>query len=140
MHRGADPAARTLLRAILAAAALAGCGGDAPAMQIAFDNRALLDRTAFLAIYFYDATQSCTTIRATTPRPVSILGPYRADLDAEGRSRGVVFRLDEVPVGSYTVFVDAIDLEGGNVGSGCAPGQQVFDREVSGIRINVSDG
>lgn len=137
MHRGADPAARSLLGAAVLVALAAGCG--VPRMQIAFEGQALLDRASFLAIYFYGPNETCAAIRATLPRPVSILGPFQADLDAEGRSRGVVLRFDEVPAGEYTVFVDAIDSAGANVGTGCAPQQQVFDREVSGIRITISE-
>ena len=33
---------------------------------------------------------------------------------------------------------DAVDENGGNVGTGCAPGQQVLEKELSQIRVVVS--
>jgi len=108
-------------------------------MELEFTSQALFADAALLAIYFYGEDQSCEQIRASQPRPTSILGPYRANLDDAGRQSGIVFRVDAVPVGTYTVFVDALDLNGGLVGTGCSPGQRVLERDVAAIKVTIQD-
>jgi len=100
-------------------------------------SQALFEDAALLAIYFYGADANCETLRNTMPRPTSVLGPFRADLDEAGRTSGILFRQDAVPVGTYVVFVDALDVNGGLVGTGCSPGQRVLEREVASIKVLV---
>lgn len=141
MHRDRSAPAHVLL---VAAALLAACGtekaGTTPSIGIEFSEQALLDRASVVAIYFYQAGTACADLRAAVPRPQSVLGPYQAALDDQGRERGIVFSINEVPAGEYVVFVDALDANGANVGSGCAAGQRIFDRQVSRIRVVISDG
>lgn len=133
MHRSACLAVALVLT-------LAGCGGEAavPDMAIAFESKALLADADRVAIYFYPGASDCTMLRQTLPRPRSLHGPYAASLDDAGRESGILFRLEEIPVGTYVVFVDALRMNGENVGSGCAAGQQVFDQQISPIRIVIS--
>ena len=140
MHRGHHLAPRLLLTAV-ASLGLFGCGGPEAreGMQIHFQSQALLADAQLVAIYFYEPERVCAELRTTQPRPPSILGPYQAALDDAGRRAGISFKLNEVPVGEYVVFVDALDGHGRNVGTGCAPGQQVFDRQLSGIRVVISE-
>jgi hypothetical protein len=117
-----------------------GCGGGEPQrkMVIEFERQELLADATQIAVYFYTGAITCDEIRASIPHPPSVLGPFLADLDEQGRTEGTTFRLDAVPADTYVVFVDAIDASGTIVGSGCAPGQQVFDRAVSRIRVKIS--
>ncbi len=116
---------------------LAGCGDEPPPMELRFSNQALLEDASLLAIYFYESNRTCAEVRAQVPRPQSLLGPYQANLDDQGRQEGVVFRLDEVPVGTYLVFVDALDANGAQVGVGCSPGQQIFEKQRTPIRVEI---
>jgi hypothetical protein len=133
MRRGAGAAAHAIL-----IAALAGCGG-AEGISIEFSSRALLDRAANVFVYFYSAETPCQLVRQTVPRPPSLLGPFTAPVTPEGKTRGISFTLNTIPVGTYVVFVDALDENGGNVGTGCAPGQEVLEKELSQIRVVVSE-
>ncbi len=119
-----------------------GCGNAAtgPNIGIEFAEQALLAQAELVVIYFYDARTPCADIRSTMPRPPSVLGPYQARLNEEGRERGITFRINDVPAGQYVVFVDALDINGGNVGTGCTAGQRIFDRQISKIRVVVSGG
>ncbi len=135
---------RSTSRAVVIAAllSLSACGGPpegTPGFVIEMQSQRLLSEASLLAIYFYDEAQSCESVRATMPRPTSVLGPFRADLDDAGRDSGIIFRQDAVPVGTYLVFVDALDVNGALVGTGCSPGQRVNEREVSAIRVSVQD-
>lgn len=125
---------------IAASAGVSSCGGEGarPKMAIEFERKELLAEATQIAIYFYTGEITCEAIRASLPHPPSVLGPYVADIDEEGRTQGISFPLDGVPVDTYVVFVDAIDASGTVVGSGCAPGQQVFEGEVSRIRVKIS--
>jgi hypothetical protein len=119
-----------------------GCGGTeevTPQFRIEMGSQRLLSEAALLAIYFYGAEQSCGGVRATTPRPTSVLGPFRADLTDAGRTAGIVFRQDAVPVGTYLIFVDALDANGALVGTGCSPNQQVLNQQVAAIQVTVQD-
>ncbi len=140
MRRSAGPAAHAIL--ILAAALLASCGPEPElgGIQIRFSSRALLERSANVFVYFYGPEIPCSLVRQTVPRPPSILGPFMAPVTPEGRERGISFTRTDIPVGTYVVFADAQDADGANVGTGCAPGQQVIDREVSQIQLVVSEG
>jgi hypothetical protein len=135
MHGSARLAALVLL-------SLTACGGPPeaePQVTLRFERRALLEEASLLALYFYGAGADCSTLRASAPRPPSLLGPFSAELDAASRETGVLLRLEPIPVGEYVVLVDALDLNGRNVGSGCAPGQRVFERQVSAIQLVISD-
>ncbi|MEQ9539581.1 MAG: hypothetical protein RIU46_22715 [Deltaproteobacteria bacterium] len=134
MHRSACVAAGLVLTALVA------CGGepDAPVMEIRFAEQALLEDASKLALYFYGAKQTCMDLRTTLPRARAQLGPFAAPLSAEGREAGVLIRRTDIPVGTYSVLVDALDTDNTIVGTGCAENQQVFDREVSPIRIVVA--
>jgi hypothetical protein len=125
---------------VLTVLALAACGGEEEprGMAIAFATEALFAESTQVAIYFYTGEITCDEIRATLPHPQSVLGPYTAPVGEEARSRGVTFTLDDVPVNTYVVFVDALDASGTIVGSGCSPAQQVFEGEVSRIRVKIS--
>jgi hypothetical protein len=145
MRRDRSRSADVFLIALAAAASLANvsCGGGGagdtePAFAIEFERRELLEEATQVAIYFYTGEITCEDIRATLPHPQSVLGPFVAEVDENGRTQGITFPLPDVPVGVYVVFVDAIDASGTVVGSGCAPGQQVFEGEVSRIRIKIS--
>lgn len=118
---------------------LAGCGGVEPGLSIRFESSTLLAQADQVVVYFYGASLSCDVIRQTVPRPPSVLGPFAAPVDAEGKQRGIVFPLDPIPVNEYVVFVDALDINGGNVGSGCAPGQMILEKEVSAIMVTITD-
>lgn len=134
---------RSSSRAVVIAAllSLAACGGaqEQPRFEIELQSQRLLSEASLLAIYFYGEDQTCDSVRAAMPRPTSVLGPFRANLDEAGRDSGIIFRQDAVPVGTYLVFVDALDNNGGLVGTGCSPGQRVAEREVSAIRVTVQD-
>lgn len=137
MRRGAGRA--VVLGALLSAL---GCGGEGPTgpnMVIEMQSQALLEDAALLAIYFYGPDRTCDDLRATMPRPTSVLGPFRADLDESGRTSGILFRQDAVPIGTYTLFVDALDINGGLVGVGCSPDQRVLEQEVASIKVLVRD-
>lgn len=135
MHRSACPAAALVLTALFA------CGGPemgGPRMEIAFAEQALLADAAKVALYFYGAKQTCADLRTTLPRARAQLGPFVADLDDAGREAGVLIRRTDIPVGEYAVLVDALDANDQIVGTGCAEGQQVFDQEISPIRIVIA--
>lgn len=134
MRRDSGAAAAVLLTGLLT-----GCGGQAPGLTIELQGQRLLSEAEVVAVYFYGPEVACQTVRQTVPRPPSILGPFQAPVGDEGRTRGIVFTLDRIPVGQYVVFVDALDVNGANVGAGCAPGQEIRDREVAKIRVVVSD-
>lgn len=134
MRRGSGVAAALVLTGLLAA-----CGQDAPGLTIEFEDRALLSEADVVAVYFYGPEVACQTVRQTVPRPPSILGPFQAPVGAEGKTRGIVFTLEQIPVGQYVVFIDALDVNGANVGTGCAPSQEIREREVAKIRVVVSD-
>ena len=134
MRRGSGAAAHALLIALAS-----GCGSEAGGVEIEFASRALLDRAAQVAVYFYGPDVACQLVRQTVPRPPSVLGPFSAPVTAEGKQRGISFTVDMIPVGVYVVFVDALDENGGNVGTGCAPGQQILEKEVSQIRVVVAE-
>ncbi len=127
---------------IAALLSVAGCGGAdevSPQFTIEMGSQRLLSEAALLAIYFYGAEQSCAGVRATLPRPTSVLGPFRADLTDAGRTAGIVFRQDAVPIGEYLIFVDALDANGALVGTGCSPNQRVLNRQVAAIQVTVQD-
>lgn len=134
MRRSASLAALVLL-------GLAACGGEPPpGLELTFQDQALLSEADVLAIYFYrDAEQTCTSIRAALPRPPSVLGPYLAELNGSDRLTGVLFRLSDVPPGTYVVYVDAQTRGGANVGSGCTPGQRVLEDQLAPIQVVISD-
>lgn len=143
---GSSTRGRTARRAAALAAALVlglapGCGAEvepeAP-VAIAFARQELLQDAATLAIYFYGGSATCGEVRAASPRPPSILGPYMAVLDDDGRTRGVTFTLTEVPAGVYLVFVDALDASGALIGTGCAPAQTIHDRQRSRVLVTIS--
>lgn len=138
MHRGASFAAGCLLAALVSAGS-AGCGAP-DGLSIEFSDRALLAQAAQVVIYFYANDQTCANVRDMQPRPASVLGPFQVILNDNARDLGITFTLNEVPVGEYVIFVDALDGAGTNVGTGCAPGQQVRDREISKIQVFISDG
>lgn len=120
-----------------------GCSGleGGPAqfsIEVAFERHELLDQATRVAIYFYESTASCADLRAQYPHPASLLGPFLAELTDEGRRSGIQARIDPVPVDTYVVFADAIDASGRVVGSGCAPDQEIFEREITGIRVTIS--
>jgi hypothetical protein len=137
MRRNPSAPARALLIALLSGAT--SCGPDEGGLQIDFSSAALLDRAAQVAVYFYGPETACQLVRQTMPRPPSVLGPFSAPVTPEGKERGISFKLDTIPIGEYVVFVDALDENGGNVGTGCAPGQRVLEKEVSQIRVEVSE-
>jgi hypothetical protein len=141
MRRSPGAPARALLIALLSGASLtSSCGPDeGRGLEISFSSAALLDRAAQVAVYFYTPETACQLIRQTMPRPPSVLGPFSAPVTPEGKERGISFQLDAIPVGEYVVFVDALDENGANVGTGCAPGQRVLEKELSQIRVEVSE-
>ena len=118
-----------------------GCGPEdtGPSFVIEMQSQALLRDASLLAIYFYGSDLNCDVLRDTLPRPTSVLGPFRADLDDAGREAGIIFRQDAIPVGTYTVFIDALDTNGGLVGTGCTPDQRVLEREVASIKVLIRD-
>lgn len=121
--------------------AIAACGEaqpPPPAISIELERKDLLADAAQVAIYFYTGAITCEEIRASIPHPQSVLGPFIAAVDETGRAQGITFKLDSIPADVYVVFVDAIDASGTVVGSGCAPAQQVFEHEVSRIRVKIS--
>lgn len=124
---------------VLIALALAGCGEEQPppAMSIEFASQELFAEASRVAIYFYTGETTCDDVRGV-PHPPSVLGPYVASVNEEARSRGVTFQLDDVPVNTYVVYVDALDASDTIVGSGCSPGQQVYDGEISRIRVKIT--
>lgn len=134
MRRSSNFAAVVLL-------SLWGCGAEAPpGLELVFQDQALLSEADLLAIYFYrDAEQTCASIRAALPRPPSVLGPYLAELNGSDRLTGVLFRLSDVPPGTYVVYVDAQTRGGANVGSGCTPGQRVLEQQLAPIQVVISD-
>jgi hypothetical protein len=137
MRRGAGLAARAVLIALCS-----GCGAES-GISIAFESRALLERAATVYVYFYGPEVACQLIRQTTPRPPSVLGPFEAPVTPEGRERGISFTLDHtnmpIPVGTYVVFVDAVDADGAVVGTGCAPGQVIAEKELSQVQVVVAE-
>lgn len=142
MRRGRGrPIVTGTLLTLVALGGLAGCGGpeEGPRFVIEMQSQALLEDAALLAIYFYGEGRTCEELRATLPRPTSVLGPFRADLDDAGREAGIVFRQDAVPVGTYVVFIDALDANGALVGNGCTPGQRVLEREVASIKVLIRE-
>jgi len=116
----------------------AGCGGAEPTLEIRFAAQALLDRAAVVAVYFFASPSTCAELRAG-PRPTSTVGPFNARLDDAARASGIKFRVDDLPVGSYVVVADAHADGGALVGTGCAEGQKVLDRELTKIRILIRD-
>jgi hypothetical protein len=118
-----------------------GCGHEAgPGMSIEFADRALLSQAEVLAIYFYkDEGADCGTIRATRPRPPSVLGPFLAELGDPERQNGALLRFPDIPPGTYVVFVDAQTRSGSNVGTGCTPGQVVAEDQLSTIQVVISE-
>jgi hypothetical protein len=135
MHRDPGSAAHAVL---IAAIGLAGCGSSGSGIEIGFATRALSQDTSQVVLYIYDSTITCTEIRQTMPRPPAVLGPFAQDLKPVDRMNGVTLRQDNIPVGTYVIFVDALDGNGKNVGSGCAEGQEVLDRRLSKVQITIN--
>jgi hypothetical protein len=129
------------LAALLLLSAAIACGGEelrAPEMTLAFREQALLEEVDRIAFFFYENNIECTPLRMMVPRPRSLLGPYLATLNDDSRMNGLVFTLNEVPAGTYVVLADALNADGTTVGTGCAQGQQVFDRQRSSITLTIS--
>lgn len=133
-----------LLALLLGSAWLVACGGAeerASGLSVRFADRGILAESAGVAFYFFTDTATtgqCSAVRAQFPRPRSVLGPFRAELSAEAQQNGLTFSLDTVPVGTYVVLADALDAAGLIVGTGCAEGQRVYNRQRSGISIVIS--
>lgn len=134
MHRGARLAA-------VAALAWAGCGGEAPAgLELSFASAGLLADADHVAVSFFTGEPTCEALLAGGQRPTPAFGPYGVGLNAASRADGARLRLTEIPVGVYAVLAEAIAADGVRVGRGCAEAQRVFDRQVSSIRIVISEG
>jgi hypothetical protein len=132
------------LSAALAAAACGDASAPGPPIGIRFQTEALLADASELAIYIYDGTAddgtstTCLEVRPMFPRPTSLLGPYKIDLDPTQRGAGVTFTRQDIPVGVYVVLADAYAGDGTLVGTGCAEGQHVYDRQISQIQIVIT--
>jgi hypothetical protein len=117
---------------------LSGCGASGGGIEIGFASKALLQDSTQVVLYIYDSTITCTEVRQTTPRPPAVLGPFVQNLKPTEQMTGVTLRQDNIPVGTYVFFVDALDGNGKNVGSGCAEGQAVLDRTLSRVQITIN--
>ena len=136
MHR--DSSAPTYLILAGLTLTLLGCGGsESPGMSIGFSSQAILQSTDRIAIYFFSTPSTCNEARAMQPRPPSAAGPFIVRLDAQAREVGITFTRTDIPAGAYVVLADALDDQGAVVGTGCAQMQQVTDRELSKIRIDI---
>ncbi len=125
--------------ALLAGLALTACGGESgPQMRLHFVQQRLLTDVARVQLYYYGADRSCDEIRSSRPRPSSVLGPFSIPLNDDARRVGVIHAQDRVPIGTYLIFADALEAQGGLIGTGCTPGQQVRQGELSLIDINIS--
>ncbi len=134
-------AAVTFLGGLLGFAACGGSEQQSSGLSVRFADRGILAESAGVAFYFFTDTATtgqCNAVRAQFPRPRSVLGPFRAELSTEAQQNGLTFSLDTVPVGTYVVLADALDAAGLILGTGCAEGQRVYDRERSGISIVIS--
>lgn len=109
-----------------------------PAIVIQLSRHDLLIDAVRVAVYFYDASQSCAVLQAMDVRPPTTVGPFQAILSSMGRESGMTFSLDPIPAGAYSVLVDALDADGRRVASGCASDQMVKSRVTSKIRVQVS--
>jgi hypothetical protein len=147
MYRSPGHAALAVLAGLAALAplpVLTSCGGgggsdDVQTITIAMDKQALLSDASLLLIYFFDDTaQTCDGVRAAMPRPAAVVGPFQAVLQGSGAFQGITAKINDVPIGAYVVFVDALDAVGNVVGTGCAPHQVVSDRKLARIKITVS--
>ncbi|MFO0728580.1 MAG: hypothetical protein U1E65_32690 [Myxococcota bacterium] len=146
MHRDPRAAAdRRRLSLALGLALWTGCGAGAAStgsgLSVRFEEATILDAASSVALYFYadDGTAGqCNAVRAVVPRGRSLLGPYRADLNDNTKKNGLSFALDDIPVGRYVALADALDAAGTILGTGCAEGQQVFNRQRSAINIVIS--
>ena len=107
-------------------------------MQIGFASKTLLEDSAFLLLYFYDdPTLTCTGVRTQLDRPRPTIGPVRLDLNAESKANGLRYRNDLIPATTYVVLADALAVDGGLVGTGCAQDQRVLAQQVSQVRITI---
>ena len=144
MHGDSRAAAhRRRLTGLALALALVGCGGvgaSGSGLSVDFEEATILDDSTAVAIYFYtdDGTAGlCNTFRAAVPRARSVLGPYRAELTAESKKKGLTFLLNDVPVGRWVVLADAVDANGSILGTGCAEGQMVYNRLPATIAVVI---
>lgn len=115
-------------------ALILSCGGDetAPILRI---DLGLVEGTDRLALYFYEDSPSCTSLRETVPRARPLLGPFL--IPPSPGPEGTAFTRNDVPAGEYSVLVDALSLSGAVIGSGCAEGQLVLDGRSSKVAIAV---
>ena len=121
---------------LLIAGWVAACGGpQAPEVAIEFSHQALLEQADRMAIYFYPGA-TCADARVT-PRTAPPVGPFAVRLDEDGRKRGLSIDFDAIPEGTYAVLVDAHNAVGAIIGTGCAEGRRVIDREISKIRVTI---
>lgn len=116
-----------------------GCG-DAPptsGVQVRFASRALLEQSDRVVLYFFERTQTCDEVRALMPRPPPEVGPFEAVLNDEARAEGAELRLDTIAVGTYLIFVDALNDRQESVGTGCAADQRIENGETRSIEVTI---
>ncbi len=108
-------------------------------MAIGFAEQHLLDDSSFIVLSFYESSAfTCTELRGIWPRPRALIGPIEIALNAEARASGVRYRNDMIPAGKFVVIADALDVERGLVGVGCAQEQAILPQVVSQVRITIT--
>ena len=127
-----------------ALALVAACGtgelASAPLSLSARDASIFADAAA-LAFFFYadpGKPGGCAALEPQRPRPPSVVGPFLAQLSTAARRDGLVFRLDQLPVGTYVIIADAVTSTGTAFASACAEGITIAPRAVTPIELRLA--
>jgi hypothetical protein len=139
MHRHRDHAVVCLLSAfglVALASALFGCGAPG-LLEVEIVRFELAEAAREVDISFFSPPATCASLSSAAARPEPALGPLTTSLSAEDRQKGFRLRVDEVPVGEYVVFAEALSEAQAVVGRGCAEGQLIREGTTTTIRIRI---
>lgn len=120
-----------LILAVLGAAAC-GPADEPPAIQLAFESRALEENIKFYRVAFHMQSRGCLDLRA---EPLA-----RALVFVEGRVDALqqdAVQIDQIRAGTYTVIAVGGPEREQPLAFGCAPNQQIVDGERAEISLEL---
>ena len=120
--------------------ALLACGDETGiGFRVSYESTALAAETDVLVLFFFESHVDCTLARDPATRPRPTYGPFTTTLDDEARQHGTRMRRDDVPVGTYTILIEAQDAQGAVLGDGCTPDQTVREGELSKVQLRIEE-